>query len=176
MFRLFGVLHAQYGPKFQVPVARDAEIKAESWLDFLGHIDDDVAIAATKAWIAEGNEWPPTAGQILRIVASEELPSAGEAWEAVWDLACRRGVDAGKALEEELGELVARAARSIGWWQICMEPNVREQGFMRQQFLRIYGDLHEGHVTRAGRAAIEGNVPTGLLPNLKGIDPPMEEP
>ena len=119
--------------------AKDPRPIVEAWSLMLGDLDPQLAKAAIIKVCRESDFFP----SVARIVAAareldpatEKLPTAAEAWEEV----SRLVRDCGPYRCPVYScEPVRRAARAIGWRQLCMGENVEAD---RAHFLRLYESM-----------------------------------
>lgn len=110
-----------------------------AWSIMLAELDPVVAKAAVIKVCRESDFFP----SVARIVAAageldprnEKLPTAAEAWEEVEQQICAVGIYKPPVFS---CELVRRAARSIGWLQLCSSENPAAD---RAHFLRLYESM-----------------------------------
>ena len=119
--------------------AKDPRPIVEAWSLMLGDLDPQLAKAAIIKVCRESDFFP----SVARIVAAareldpatETLPTAAEAWEEV----SRLVRDCGPYRCPVYScDTVQRAARAIGWRQLCMGENVEAD---RAHFLRLYESM-----------------------------------
>jgi hypothetical protein len=119
--------------------ARDPKPIVEAWSLMLADIDPLLAKAAIIKVCRESQFFPGVA-QIVAAAAqldpqNEPLPTAAEAWEEVMRLIR----DCGPHRRPVYScDTVKRAARAIGWLQLCMGENPEAD---RAHFLRLYESM-----------------------------------
>ncbi len=110
-----------------------------AWSIMLAELDPVVAKAAVIKVCRESDFFP----SVARIVAAageldprnEKLPTAAEAWEEVEQQICAAGIYKAPVFSYDL---VRRAARSIGWRQLCCSENPAAD---RAHFLKLYESM-----------------------------------
>lgn len=164
----FTICSSFYGARFQTPSdPQELRLMAGLWADALADIDDDTGIAAFRLH-GRTRDRPPTPADILRLLGPEALPDSGAAWAEVWDIATAKGYCDGIVPEMSRAE-IRSAARAAGWSAICLARNENELSFTRSAFFRIYDGLAKRTERETERKQLEGSVPAGLLPAMKGI-------
>ena len=129
-------LAASSNPTMQ---SKDPAPIVAAWSLMLADLDPVVAKAAVIKVCRESDFFP----SVARIVAAaeeldprnEKLPTAAEAWEEVEKQICSAGIYKPPVFSSEL---VRRAARSIGWLQLCSSENPAAD---RAHFLRLYESM-----------------------------------
>ena len=129
-------LAASSNPTMQ---SKDPAPIVAAWSLMLADLDPVVAKAAVIKVCRESDYFP----SVARIVAAaeeldprnEKLPTAAEAWEEVEKQICSAGIYKPPVFSSEL---VRRAARSIGWLQLCSSENPAAD---RAHFLRLYESM-----------------------------------
>ena len=119
--------------------AKDPRPIVEAWSLMLGDLDPVLAKAAIIKVCRESDFFP----SVARIVAAareldpgaEKLPTAAEAWEEVEQQICAAGIYKSPVFSNDL---VRRAARAIGWLQLCSSENPAAD---RAHFLRLYESM-----------------------------------
>lgn len=146
--KLLAVVAAAY-PSFEVD-----ETRVEVWRELLGDLDFELLGVAVRRHITS-SRFAPTVAEIreqaMRASGSEQM-TAGEAWGAVHEAVQIYGYYRPQEGLDSLPPLVARAAKQIGWSQICLETEV---GVLRGQFMRVFEQL-------ARRAEREETLPLSL--------------
>lgn len=130
---LLGVLAAFY-PHWDL-----TEATIEAWHEMLCDLPYQVARAALKRVLARSPRFPAVADirQEAAAIMRPDLVSPEEAWALVAAAVDQYGYYRECEALEVLPELVRRAARAIGWEQICLD----QPGVVRAQFVRIYEGL-----------------------------------
>lgn len=123
--------------------SRDPEPIAKSWAMMMRDIPVEVLKAAIVK-VCRESEFFPSVAQI--VAAAQELdprnpklPTAAEAWEEVSRLV--QTVGPYRAPKYSC-ETVQRAAKSIGWYQLCTSDNPEAD---RAHFMRIYESMRSKH-------------------------------
>ena len=133
-------LAASSNPTMQ---SKDPAPIVAAWSLMLADLDPVVAKAAVIKVCRESDYFP----SVARIVAAaeeldprnEKLPTAAEAWEEVEKQICSAGIYKPPVFSSEL---VRRAARSIGWLQLCCSENPAAD---RAHFLKLYESMRSKH-------------------------------
>ena len=120
---------------------KDPEPVVKAWLLLLPEIPFPVAKAAVCR-LCRSSVFFPSVADIVKVAAelgpcTDRLPTTAEAWEEVAGLI--RSVGPYKAPAYSC-DTVQRAARSIGWRQLCTGENPETD---RAHFLKIYESLRE---------------------------------
>ena len=129
-------LAASSNPTMQ---SKDPAPIVAAWSLMLADLDPVVAKAAVIKVCRESDYFP----SVARIVAAaeeldprnEKLPTAAEAWEEVEQQICAAGIYKSPVFSNDL---VRRAARSIGWLQLCSSENPAAD---RAHFLKLYESM-----------------------------------
>ena len=129
-------LAASSNPTMQ---SKDPAPIVAAWSLMLADLDPVVAKAAVIKVCRESDYFP----SVARIVAAaeeldprnEKLPTAAEAWEEVEQQICSAGIYKPPVFS---CDLVRRAARAIGWLQLCSSENPAAD---RAHFLRLYESM-----------------------------------
>ena len=129
-------LAASSNPTMQ---SKDPAPIVAAWSLMLADLDPVVAKAAVIKVCRESDYFP----SVARIVAAaeeldprnEKLPTAAEAWEEVEKQIWSAGIYKPPVFSSEL---VRRAARAIGWLQLCSSENPAAD---RAHFLRLYESM-----------------------------------
>lgn len=123
--------------------AKDPEPIAKSWAMMMRDIPVEV-LKASIVKVCRESEFFPSVAQI--VAAAQELdprnpklPTAAEAWEEVSRLV--QTVGPYRAPKYSC-ETVARAAKAIGWYQLCNSDNPEAD---RAHFLRLYESMRSKH-------------------------------
>ena len=133
-------LAASSNPTMQ---SKDPAPIVAAWSLMLADLDPVVAKAAVIKVCRESDYFP----SVARIVAAaeeldprnEKLPTAAEAWEEVEQQICAAGIYKSPVFSNDL---VRRAARSIGWLQLCSSENPAAD---RAHFLKLYESMRSKH-------------------------------
>ena len=120
---------------------KDPEPVVKAWLLLLPEIPFPVAKAAVCR-LCRSSVFFPNVADIVKVAAeiqpeADPLPTAAEAWEEVAGLI--RTVGPYKAPAYSC-DTVQRAARSLGWRQLCTGENPEAD---RAHFLRLYESMRE---------------------------------
>jgi len=170
----FTICTSFYGARFQVPSdPKELQLMASLWCDALSDVPDELAVAAFRRFGAT-SKVPPRPVDIRALAQPGGLPTAAEAWAEAWDTACTRGYNEGRVPQMSRPEIEA-AAVAANWHAVCFADNDRDLAFTRQAFMRAYEDFCTRTNREESRAAIEGSVPPGLLPHMKGIEGGRDE-
>lgn len=139
------------------------------WFDDLRELSAEAVNTVVVAFNREGNEFPPTSGQILARVneLNGDMPDHGEAYALAMKAASSKGFEAGLEWLRGQNELVALAAERFPWRSLCLEP--MEDGTRRAQFRGIYVAV----VERAKREQVYEGLPSG---GLKALEKKNTEP
>lgn len=123
--------------------AKDPEPIAKSWAMMMRDIPVEILKAAIVKVCRESEFFPSVA---MLVAAAHELdprniklPTAAEAWEEVQRLIQNVGPYRAPVYS---CETVARAARAIGWRQLCEGDNPEAD---RAHFMRIYDSMRSKH-------------------------------
>lgn len=115
---------------------------AELWYRQLEDIPYTVAELALNKWVAT-EKWSPSIAEFRKAaaeVSTAEVKEWGEAWEMVCKAISRYGSYQEAEALAALPELAARAAKQIGWRNLCFSENVPAD---RANFRMIYERLAE---------------------------------
>ena len=120
--------------------SKDPQPIVTAWSLMLADIPLEILQAAVLK-VCRESEFFPSVAQIVAAAAeldprNEKLPTAAEAWEEVEQQICAAGIYKSPVFSSEL---VRRAARSIGWLQLCSSENPAAD---RAHFLRLYESMH----------------------------------
>jgi hypothetical protein len=167
---LFRLLHSTYQGRFN-PTGDDGRMTRGDWYDALANSDDDETLFAAARYIAAGDDWPPTWGQLLQLTPQLESshPSPGEAWE--W-AERNRGwmIDEPDETAKGVDPLVVKAGDQVGWYALYATDNSRDLAFARKNYIEVYEQLIDRDSSEQTRAAIEGPLRPGLeLPKMKEL-------
>ena len=118
---------------------KDPQPIVSAWSLMLADIPLEILQAAVLK-VCRESEFFPSVAQIVAAAEefdprSEKLPTAAEAWEEVEQQICSAGIYKSPVFSSEL---VRRAARSIGWLQLCSSENPAAD---RAHFLRLYESM-----------------------------------
>ena len=118
---------------------KDPQPIVSAWSLMLADIPLEILQAAVLK-VCRESEFFPSVAQIVAAAAeldprNEKLPSAAEAWEEVEQQICAAGIYKSPVFSNEL---VRRAARAIGWLQLCSSENPAAD---RAHFLRLYESM-----------------------------------
>ena len=118
---------------------KDPQPIVSAWSLMLADIPLEILQAAVLK-VCRESEFFPSVAQIVAAAAeldprNEKLPSAAEAWEEVEQQICAAGIYKPPVFSSEL---VRRAARAIGWLQLCSSENPAAD---RAHFLRLYESM-----------------------------------
>jgi hypothetical protein len=118
---------------------KDPQPIVAAWSIMLADLDPLVAKAAVIK-VCRESQFFPSVAQIVAAAAeldprNEKLPSAAEAWEEVEAQICAAGIYKAPVFS---CDLVRRAARAIGWLQLCGSENPAAD---RAHFLRLYESM-----------------------------------
>lgn len=116
---------------------------ANAWKLMLADIPFPVAQAAVVK-VCRASKFFPSIAEIVEAAneidpRSEKLPTAAEAWEEVSRLVQTIGP---YRAPEYSCETVQRAAKTIGWYQLCTSDNPEAD---RAHFMRIYESMRSKH-------------------------------
>ena len=118
---------------------KDPQPIVAAWSIMLADLDPVVAkVAVIK--VCRESAFFPSVAQIVEAAnaldpRSEKLPTAAEAWEEVEQQICAAGIYKPPVFS---CDLVRRAARSIGWLQLCSSENPAAD---RAHFFRLYESM-----------------------------------
>ena len=118
---------------------KDPQPIVSAWSLMLADIPLEILQAAVLK-VCRESEFFPSVAQIVAAAEeldprNEKLPTAAEAWEEVEQQICSAGIYKPPVFSIEL---VRRAARSIGWLQLCSSENPAAD---RAHFLRLYESM-----------------------------------
>ena len=118
---------------------KDPQPIVAAWSIMLADLDPLVAKVAVLK-VCRESEFFPSVAQIVAAAAeldprNEKLPTAAEAWEEVEQQICSVGTYKPPVFSSDL---VRRAARAIGWLQLCSSENPAAD---RAHFLRLYESM-----------------------------------
>lgn len=157
--RLIKFLQAEYSGH-QI---NDVEALVQSWQMILGEVPFEAAAEAARSWIASGERFFPTSGQLFQLVAigAGALPTDAEAWERV--LARMRATYPGiPAPPWDVPDIVKRALAAIGGMDVVRvheEPEI-----LRSQFAKFYNQFRQRAATSpAVMGAIASSQVSGAL-------------
>lgn len=109
------------------------------WMELLGDIGDEVALAALKVWI-NNNKWSPSISEIRETayhLTHEKTSDWGEAWESVLKSIRKYGqYNEPKALET-LDELTREVVNNLGFRNICITEE-DQLGYLKRDFEKLY--------------------------------------
>ena len=119
--------------------SKDPQPIVSAWSLMLADIPLEILQAAVLK-VCRESEFFPSVAQIVAAAEeldprSEKLPTAAEAWEEVEQQICAAGIYKPPVFSSEL---VRRAARAIGWLQLCSSENPAAD---RAHFLRLYESM-----------------------------------
>ena len=119
--------------------SKDPQPIVSAWSLMLADIPLEILQAAVLK-VCRESEFFPSVAQIVAAAAeldprNEKLPSAAEAWEEVEQQICAAGIYKSPVFSSDL---VRRAARAIGWLQLCSSENPAAD---RAHFLRLYESM-----------------------------------
>lgn len=114
----------------------------EMWHAMLQDLDAGLVMAAVGEWVLT-EEWPPSVAGIRRrcaALAGATSKPATEAWAEVSAQADEFGYEnyGNSPRPPWSSDLVRRAVRAIGWWEICNGSNPTAT---RAQFIRAYEEM-----------------------------------
>ena len=123
--------------------AKDPEPIVAAWTMMLADIPFEVAKAALVR-VCRSSDFFPSVAQIVTVAneidpRNEKLPTAAEAWEEVSRLVQTIGP---YRAPQYSCETVRRAAKAIGWYQLCTSDNPEAD---RAHFMRIYESMRSKH-------------------------------
>ena len=132
--------------------SRDPRPIVAAWSLMLADLDAGLAKAAIIK-VCRESQFFPSVAQIVAAAREldargEHLPTAAEAWEEVSRLI--QYVGPYRAPQYSC-ELVGRAARAIGWRQLCLGENPEAD---RAHFLKIYDSLRLRHQSETENEAV----------------------
>ena len=137
LIKVMGIIAAAY------PNMKDiTEVQINVWFHSLKDLDIKAVQLAVQQYILEGT-FPPSVAEIRKramAVLTPELPEKTEAWEQVMGAIKKFGYARETEALKSMEPVVARAAKSMGWREIChsQKPDV-----VRGQFLRMYESISE---------------------------------
>lgn len=146
-------LNAIQGALHPLGVAFSRYFTAEHVRFYVGYfahqaVSPDLLRTAIQSLIGT-SKYPPTIAEIndeiRRIesaLAPDSVPDPYSAWEHVLTAASSYGYDAGLAT---LSELEARAAKAVGWWEICY-GDLGDTSLRRAHFLKAYTHFTEQQI------------------------------
>ena len=119
--------------------SKDPQPIVSAWSLMLADIPLEILQAAVLK-VCRESEFFPSVAQIVAAAEeldprNEKLPTAAEAWEEVEQQICSAGIYKPPVFSSEL---VRRAARAIGWLQLCSSENPAAD---RAHFLRLYESM-----------------------------------
>ena len=119
--------------------SKDPQPIVSAWSLMLADIPLEILQAAVLK-VCRESEFFPSVSQIVAAAEeldprNEKLPTAAEAWEEVEQQICAAGIYKSPVFSNDL---VRRAARSIGWLQLCSSENPAAD---RAHFLRLYESM-----------------------------------
>ena len=119
--------------------SKDPQPIVSAWSLMLADIPLEILQAAVLK-VCRDSEFFPSVAQIVAAAEeldprNEKLPTAAEAWEEVEQQICSAGIYKPPVFSSEL---VRRAARAIGWLQLCSSENPAAD---RAHFLRLYESM-----------------------------------
>lgn len=137
--KILAVVAAAYPEKLKVD-----DFLIRTWHSFLQDLDYEVVSTAVKKHILN-SPFVPTISDIRKqavdiITPKSEKLDAGEAWGEVVKAIKTYGVYEPSKAFESMSERSARAARYMGWQELCM-MEVEKMGVARGQFIKIYDSL-----------------------------------
>ena len=119
--------------------SKDPQPIVSAWSLMLADIPLEILQAAVLK-VCRESEFFPSVAQIVAAAEeldprNEKIPTAAEAWEEVEQQICAAGIYKSPVFSNEL---VRRAARAIGWLQLCSSENPAAD---RAHFLRLYESM-----------------------------------
>ena len=119
--------------------SKDPQPIVSAWSLMLADIPLEILQAAVLK-VCRESEFFPSVAQIVAAAEeldprNEKIPTAAEAWEEVEQQICSVGIYKSPVFSSEL---VRRAARAIGWLQLCSSENPAAD---RAHFLRLYESM-----------------------------------
>lgn len=137
MTRILGVIAAAY-PAFKI----DNVMQVKIWHESLKDYDYEQIKMAVQKHILE-NKWPPSIAEVREgvvNVTTEALPDKDQAWDQALEAMQKYGVYRASDAMASMHPVVAKAAKSMGWREMCHSDNI---GVVRGQFLKIYETMQK---------------------------------